>query len=173
MNKRAQFFIIAALITSGIILGTSAVRNYAREEVVQTETLDLSEEIAYEAHNVLDTGFFQAEEESVTQKKIETLVKEYGVANPDSDIQIIYGQPNNLTQITYDNSEATPEIKERESILTTSNNKVSEQEGRLQLAITLPDESTVTREVTLTEGEQVFIIIKKRIRNDQVVTIAT
>ncbi len=181
MNKRAQFFIIAALVVSSIILGTSAIRNQAKAEVVETATVDLSQEISYEAHQVLDNGAFTAQNTSQIQTQMKDLVAAYGASNPDSDIQIVFGKPENLQQIVYDTSTGSKvePIESSDATLanqgqTTGTEGTSENPAldKVRIRINLPGEKrTVERELSLTRGQNVYIIVKKKIRNDQTVAI--
>ena len=202
MHKRAQFFIIAALVVSSIILGTSGIRNQAREEIVETATIDLSQELAYEAHQVLDNGVFAGTEQDEIQQQMEDLVSAYGVSNPDSDIQILFGDPESadgLKQIEYDTSTGTQatDIDESEGITIENREpvtgQVAEEESgnaeprerkKLKVKIKLPREKkqgnenqdssedrVIERELSLSEGQNVYVIVKKKIRNDQTIVI--
>ncbi|MSS75282.1 hypothetical protein EXS73_03685 [Candidatus Pacearchaeota archaeon] len=195
MHKRAQFFIIAALVVSSIILGTSGIRNQAREEVVETATVDLSQELAYEAHQVIDNGVFAGTNQNDLQSQMEQLVTAYGISNPDSDIQILFGDPEHLQQIEYDTSTGSraTEIDETAGITLTERDttasitqETDNQEGRdrkkLRVKIKLPQERrdqergtsedrVIERELSLSEGQNVYVIVKKKIRNDQTIVI--
>ncbi|MBM3230278.1 hypothetical protein FJZ22_01310 [Candidatus Pacearchaeota archaeon] len=187
MNKRAQFFIIAALVVSSIIVGTSGIRNQAREEVIETATVDLSQELSYEAHQVLDNGVFSGKDKDVIQKEMEELVEAYGISNPDSDIEIVFGDPDQgLKQIAYDTSTGAPgsqvtNIGETGIVLQNQEKGTEQTEKKKKLKVKIklpkekgnkaPKERVVERELALSEGQNVYVIVKKKIRNDQTVVI--
>ena len=197
MHKRAQFFIIAALVVSSIILGTSGIRNQAREEVVETATVDLSQELAYEAHQVLDNGVFAGTNQDDLQRQMGQLVTAYGISNPDSDIQILFGDPEHLQQIEYDTSTGSraTDIDETTGITLTdrdttasitqeTDNREERDKKKLRVKIKLPREKkqgnenqdssedrVIERELSLSEGQNVYVIVKKKIRNDQTIVI--
>jgi hypothetical protein len=185
MEKRAQFFIIASLIVSSLILGTSAIRNQAREEVVETATVDLSQELSYEAHRVLDNGVFTAKSQADIQTQMKELVAAYGASNPDSDIEILFGDPTTgLQQVEYDTSTGSQvkEVDEANIVVDKPTDEPStptelREARKIKVKIKVPkekesdEEKTIERELALYEGQNVYVIIKKKIRNDQTVII--
>jgi hypothetical protein len=178
MEKRAQFFIIASLIVSSLILGTSAIRNQAREEVVETATVDLSQELSYEAHRVLDNGVFTAKSKADIEVEMKKLVAAYGASNPDSDIEILFGDPTTgLQQVEYDTSTGSQVREVDETNIVSSIRNERREARKIKVKIKVPkekesdEEKTIERELALSEGQNVYVIVKKKIRNDQTVII--
>lgn len=58
MNKRGQFFIIAAIIIVAVLASISSVATQARTGEPNARLYDLSSEIAFESRRVLDYGVY-------------------------------------------------------------------------------------------------------------------
>jgi hypothetical protein len=91
MNKRGQFFLIAALIIIGIILSVSTVYNYTSSNNQNTKASDISKELDFEANKVIDKGVFNSDSSSQIKDNVKNLTASYSSLNPDSDIIVIYG----------------------------------------------------------------------------------
>ncbi|HIG52272.1 TPA: hypothetical protein EYQ19_02555 [Candidatus Pacearchaeota archaeon] len=60
MNKRGQFYIIAAVIVVGIVVGLSSTVNSAVVGGEREQFYDLADEINYETKQVIDYGVFNS-----------------------------------------------------------------------------------------------------------------
>lgn len=96
MNKRGQFFLIAALIIVVIIIGLWTVSIGTKFSKEGTRIFDLTNEIDLEGKSVVDHGVFTSTE-SETGTKIEQLFNYYAEANPESELTLIYGDPDGYT----------------------------------------------------------------------------
>src|SRR3989344_2736787 len=56
MNKRGQFFLIAAVVIAGILIGLGAVYVSLSSQKEDRIVYDLTKEISYEASRVIDKG---------------------------------------------------------------------------------------------------------------------
>jgi len=62
-GNRGQFYLLAAIIIIGLILGFAAVTNYVRRGGFEREKVyDLSEELGFEGGRVIDYGVFNSED---------------------------------------------------------------------------------------------------------------
>jgi|SRR3989344_2312471 len=102
MQKRAQFFLIAALVIVGIMFGLATIYNTAQTSEEDTTVYDLSDEINFESSQVIDNGIFNggSKQEEIL-KHIENLTDFYSAENSRSDLIIIYGDEHKLTVIFY------------------------------------------------------------------------
>ena len=75
MNKRGQFFLIAALIASSLLFGLTSVINSARGSAEDKAFYGLSDEIDFETKRVLDYGAYYYQEVSTNDLMREFLVK--------------------------------------------------------------------------------------------------
>lgn len=105
MEKRGQFYLIAALVIVGIIAGMVSIYNFAKTSDKQEKVYDLTSEIDYEASQVIDSGIFRNLTSYNLSTQLENLTDYYADANPDSDLLIIFGNESMLTLILYNNSQ--------------------------------------------------------------------
>lgn len=92
MNKKGQFFLIAALVIIAIILGLASIQIASRTSKENVVIFNLANEIDLEGKSVVDHGIFEGgTEASATSGRIEQLMQYYTDAYPDSEIQIVYG----------------------------------------------------------------------------------
>ena len=87
MNKRGQFFLIAALVIVAVIIALFTTYNYLKSEPADSTSLYLAKEIDFEASQVLSAGVLTQPEK---EQKIQDLITFYAKTNPDSDIAIFY-----------------------------------------------------------------------------------
>ena len=91
MNKRGQFFLIAALLISGIAIGFSTLYNSAYIEQADTQVYDLSEELYAELQQTYDAGTVRGQNQDEIQANLKKLADYYQQQNPDSTFVIFYG----------------------------------------------------------------------------------
>jgi hypothetical protein len=77
MNKRGQFFLIAALIIIGIILSVSTVYNYTSSNNQNTKASDISKELDFEANKVIDKGVFNSDSSSQIKDNVKNKTRCY------------------------------------------------------------------------------------------------
>lgn len=65
LNKKAQFYIIAAIIIISVLVGIAALTNYAKIKKDYTKIYDLGEELGIETGYVYDRGIYQEEDLNV------------------------------------------------------------------------------------------------------------
>src|SRR3989344_2077065 len=87
MNKRGQFFLIAALVIVVVIIALFTTYNYLKSKPTDSTSLYLAKEIDFEASQVLSAGVLTQQER---EQKIQDLITFYAKTNPDSDIAIFY-----------------------------------------------------------------------------------
>ncbi|MEM4259217.1 MAG: hypothetical protein QXS38_00430 [Candidatus Pacearchaeota archaeon] len=105
MNKRGQFFLIAALIIVGVIITLTAINISTKPSLKEQTTLyDLSKEIDYESSKLIDYGVYAGQPQEQTAETIVSLVSNYSMANPDTDLLLIYGNKDSLTVLYYNKS---------------------------------------------------------------------
>jgi|SRR3989344_1118699 len=109
MQKRGQFFLIAAIVIIIILLGLAAVYNSVRTNQEDLRVYDLSEEINYESSQVIQRGIFNSLDETELAQNVEDLSNTYAKANPESDIIVVYGSGSQVNLLIY-NSTQTGEI---------------------------------------------------------------
>lgn len=97
MNKKGQFYLIAALVISTIVIGLVVVSNYIqKDEFVRIDNLD--EEIKIESASLLDYGLYndlsEASFQSTFSNFTDNYVENYG---NNQDIYFLFGSQSNIT----------------------------------------------------------------------------
>lgn len=90
MNKRGQFFLIAAFVIIGILISLSTVYIAIRVTPEENKVYDLSKEINEETAQIISNGFVQG---GTPENNIDSLAQSYSKTYPDSEIAVIYGIP--------------------------------------------------------------------------------
>lgn len=101
MDKRGQFFLIAALIAVGILYGLTIVINVARGGDPNEAFYDLGREVDYETNRVLDYGVFYEKDTEEVFKDFLTNYSDYiaqekviFVFGNDTDLEAFYFKQN-------------------------------------------------------------------------------
>ena len=100
MNKKAQFFLIAALIIAGAIIGLGTVYNTSQIEESDAEVLEFTDELSAELQQIQDAGTFTGND--TVEVEMEKLITFYQKQSPDSDLIILYGNEDGLVQLGED-----------------------------------------------------------------------
>lgn len=102
MNKKGQFFLIAAIVIVGIIITLSAINISTKTPAKEnTAFYDLSKEIAFESNKLIDYGVYQYRGQTSPAPSVTSLVANYSAVNPDTDMLFIYGNRTALTILLY------------------------------------------------------------------------
>jgi len=101
MNKRGQFFLIAALVIIGVIAGLTTVYNVTKISEEDLAVYDLTSELNFEGSQVLASGVFNDFSDNKIVENIEQLIEFYAQSNPDSEFVGIYGNETTITLIVY------------------------------------------------------------------------
>ena len=164
MNKRGQFFLIAALVIAGIIITLTTINISTKTPEVKTTALyDLSKEIDYESSSLIDYGVYQST--SITGS-IDSLMANYSAANPDTDLIFIYGDPSEVTIASYTLNESgmvgmagvyNTVMKKFYSENKTTGDKATVNLGEDKL------------DFNLEQGQNFFIVLKKQSGEETIV----
>ena len=102
-NKKAQFYLISAIIICAVIIGIALVKNYAYSTEEPREFYDVSSQIKDESARVIDYGV-------LNQDKLEefsgNVTSNYAGIDPNMELILIYGNSTNLTVINFGNQTA-------------------------------------------------------------------
>ncbi|MBX4212550.1 hypothetical protein KW787_03805 [Candidatus Pacearchaeota archaeon] len=164
MNKKGQFFLIAALVIVSILVGLAAVYTSTTTTKPNPVVYTLSNEISYEGSQVIDHGVFQALSKDEISKDIKNLTEYYSAVNPDKDIVVVYGNQTLAQVLEYDNTGKgkvcfdvgggeCPGIDIRD--VEKKNYDIRPDENTVRITI-----SDVPYEFTLKQGENFYIVIK-------------
>jgi len=98
INKRGQFYLLAAIIIIGVIIGFVAISNYA-ERRAAIKIYDLKEELEIESANVLDYGTYSELNETQMEVLIKHFIEQY--AAYEENIYFIFGDEQKINIIGY------------------------------------------------------------------------
>lgn len=106
MNKRGQFYLLAAIVIIAIIGGFAAVSNYTQKQG-SAKIYDLKDELGIESGKVLEYGVFSNEDTINVDGQLINIVEHFitqydKYAGENKEIYFIYGNINQVTLITYD-----------------------------------------------------------------------
>jgi len=90
MNKRGQFFLVAALIVVAIVIGLATVYTSVQTGREEPTVESLSKEISFEGAQVIDYGVFQGQNPEEIEDFLNELGQTYAEIHPESQITIIY-----------------------------------------------------------------------------------
>ncbi len=182
MHKRGQFFLIATVIITGIILSVSAIKNTAYAISEETQVYDLSKELSFESYYVIDYGTFNTLPQTQTQEYLSNLTSSYAKINPENEILTIYGDEKNIqivqhqniptgsvgigTQNTIINQQITKTAKKRPTALTFAG-----KSGKT-LRVVLDDTKNISYDFVLKKGQNLFLVVKKQRGDEQTIAIA-
>lgn len=97
MNKGGQFFLMAALIIVGALIGLTSVANYVHTTQEKTQLADLGREIGFEARQVLDYGVYNEQDSALL---LQSLISNYSSYVAQDQVVFVYGNASNLSAYT-------------------------------------------------------------------------
>src|SRR3989344_1063007 len=109
MQKRAQFFLIAAFVIVVLILQLSTVYISTQIRKEDRTVYELSDEIDYEVSQIINNGIFQDADDPTVLGRVKEVMAFYAKTNPESDIVIYYGDKDNLKALVYESATCEPQ----------------------------------------------------------------
>lgn len=95
--ERGQFFLMAAIVIVGALLGLTVVVNYVQKSGENERFYDLGEEIGFEARQVSDYGTYNEED---TNLLIRDLIESYASYIERDRVVFVYGNSEELRAYT-------------------------------------------------------------------------
>ena len=97
LNKKGQFYLIAAIVLATIMVGLTTILNYSRTEP-NIQIYDLKEEIQLESRNVFDYGLNNGySSESQFNALLNNFTQDYINYYKDKNLYFIFGNKDNIT----------------------------------------------------------------------------
>ena len=100
VNKRGQFYLIAAIIIIAIIIGFVAVSNYLEKDE-STKVYDLGEELKIESAQVLDYGIYNELDEVDMAGLLTGFIEEYSKYGEINKLYFIFGNTEKIVFLGY------------------------------------------------------------------------
>ena len=120
MKKRGQFFILAVVIISAVLVSLVAIHNYASTTPQPERFYDLSQEIKQESAKVIDYGVYSdplevsKRIEEFSEVSAKNLLNKY----PDLGFVFIYGDAEELIIENYDDAESSFQIGSNTEVIS-------------------------------------------------------
>ena len=170
INKRGQFYLLAAIVIISVILGFSAVSNYAKKKS-PVKIYDLGEEIGIESGKVLDFGIYNEYDEKSMTSLMENFTNTYtGFAGTSKKMNFIVGNVNKVYVYAYTEvpkGEVSVELGGQYSSLKVTSREVTKQEllpgGESKIVVTIEGNDY---EFYLKPGENFYFIISQDISGE-------
>ena len=167
--KKAQFYIIAAIIIVGVLFSIVAISTYIKSKPQPSIFYDLSKELDLESTNVINYGTYSGED---MPKLLENFSDTYAsYAGEDTELILVYGTEASATAIVYSPEETgtisvdigtgTP----LQFTPTRPGKKKGEAEisgGKIDINV-----ENVTYNFELNQGENFFFVLKKQIGEEE------
>lgn len=102
MNKRGQFFLIAALITVGVLFGVTSIINSVQGRQQNERFYDLSGEIDFEAKRVIDYGVYW--EDQGTDELVNKFLENYADYINQDKVLFVFGNAQGLQGLYFSNN---------------------------------------------------------------------
>ncbi len=142
-NKRAQFFIIGAIVIILIVLGFYGVKNVIRSSNNSEKIYDLKDELNVESASVVDYGLYSNND---TGALLDDFTDKYtSFAGQGKSLYFIFGDKDNII------------VKGQEDVLTGN---IGVQIGNSEPRIPIFQKNTFKGNYTSTDGQNITVIIK-------------
>ncbi|MBU0977654.1 MAG: hypothetical protein KKD18_04515 [Nanoarchaeota archaeon] len=181
MNKRGQFFLVAALVIISIAYGLSMIYTSIETPGEDNSIYDLTKEIKYESGAVVDSGIFNAETEEEMDANVQNLTDHYGSANLGSDLIFIYGNRTNMTALFYTTTDTgsigvdlgtgtgfTHEVDQVRKFSSTF--EIPSEDNSVTIVLDESQSEEVRYTFDVKPGEMFFVILKKEKQGEQFVS---
>jgi len=168
MEKRGQFYLIATIIITAIIIGFAAVVNYS-EEKSSVKIYELGEELKIESEKILDYGIYNELDETGMDALLTNFIGNYSKYSEEKDLYFIFGNRENITVIAYQESEDEIYVD-----VGTGNNKLDISNGKGRDEFSNVNEAIITirgigYKFEIKNGENFYFVISQEIEGERYV----
>ena len=166
-NSSGQFYLVAAIVLSFMVVGMISVSNYLGKSS-SASTDDLADEIKIESRAVINYGIANDFNNDDFYTTILGFTKDYvEYAGPSKDIYFLFGTTSNLTVSGYHSGE------EEIIVYGTDNATVTEESGEFTKSINPGGTEAILyidgkpNSFTLTEGRNIYFVLSEELNNGQ------
>jgi len=162
MNKRGQFYLIAALVIILLLLAVTEIYNNTTSTTENNRAENLVREISFEANQIIDNGVFKNLPKQNISANLNFTLAFYASKNPDTEIAFVYGNSSEI--------KSTPLLSDYYSI-NSSNQRILKTLNltfNMDVATLKLDEND-TYNFNITDGQNFFLVTKIR-RGDERIT---
>ena len=168
--KKAQLFIIAAVIIVGVLFSLFAVTNYVKTKPKPTAFYDLSEELSSESSQVIDYATYTQGDANSLVQDFSQKYADYCCNSTSNDVELVfvYGNSDQLTMLNYTTQTGTVGGElggtSASTTITTLEPQITNIPPDAPINVTI---GNVTYNFQLSPGENFFFVIKKDIGEEK------
>jgi len=163
-NKKAQFYIVAAILIIAAVSGIASIKNYAISETEPRTIQEMSSELKEEGPRVIEYGIYSgdSEIEDFTQNKFSPYFLQ---KTQNTDIIFIYGDKDDLKAVKY-NPENTGDVSSTIGGITWNFNDVEASE--LDITSKISNDKLIVNvlekdyEFNIRDNKNFYFIISKK-----------
>ena len=115
-NKKGQFFILAAVILSAVVVSMAVTKNYVNINQEPTKFYELTSEMKHESLRVIDYDVYQDKDK--LPSFIDMNIENWQNQDPNAEIVVIYGDEDEVTIENY--GEDSVEVESQSLLGATS-----------------------------------------------------
>jgi hypothetical protein len=169
MEKRGQFYLIATIIITAIIVGFAAVVNYS-EEKTPVKIQELGEELKIESEKILDYCTYNNLDETEMENLLINFIGNYSKYSEEKDLYFIFGDRSKITVIVYQESgeEIYVDVGDGNELLTMSGGTGKKDFNPILNEVTITVKGTEYN-FEIKSGENFYFIISQEIEGEQYV----
>ncbi len=169
MEKRGQFYLIATIIITAIIVGFAAVVNYSEEES-SVKIYELGEELKIESGNILDYGVYNNLDETEMDTLLTNFIGNYSKYSEEKDLYFIFGDRSKITVIAYQESgeEIYVDVGDGNELLTMSGGTGTKDFSPTLNKVTITVKG-IEYNFEIKNGENFYFVISQEIEGEQYV----
>ena len=167
-NKKAQFYLIAAIIISALIIGVAVVSNSLLKQP-DFRLKEMRDEIQTESAYVMEYAI----NSSLGQTEFNALLINFTKTNSDylgkdKSIYFLFGDENNMTLSGYQRQDKTVRL-----ISGTSSTTITQEAGEFTGSIIPPEDEIIIQigeyfyDFEITPGKIFYFVISKDIKNEE------
>ena len=183
MNSRGQFFLLAAVIISVVVLSLGVTTNRAIVSEGSDSFYDYSYEVQREVGAVMDYDIYTDFDESAKLDDfVDLLSEDIKEKNPYSDFVLVYGEGVNFSKKEYNKNGTLKNAKTKiciknENVCKEIPNKISKSKEFKDVSKNVDKDKIVvefdnrTYEFPVSDNKQVIFIMKKDVGDEKFVTI--
>jgi len=165
--KKAQLFIIAAVIIVGVLFSLFAVTNYVKTKPKPTAFYDLSEELSSESSQVIDYATYTQGDANSLVQDFSQKYADYCCNSTSNDVELVfvYGNSGQLTMMNYSTTQTVTSGGElggtSASVTTTTREpQITNIPSDAPINVTI---GNVTYNFQLSPGENFFFVIQQAV----------
>jgi hypothetical protein len=168
-NKKGQFYLIAAIIISLVIIGFANLKNYSTRQSTITIS-NFGEELQIESENVLDFGTYNGYSSSSMQELMKNLSADYiNYVRDGEESYFLFGDNSSITVRGYSETEKTIYVD-----FGSGKTAMEMNAGQISSSDFTPTSSSITLTIegkdylfALKSGKNFYFILFEKINGDE------